>query len=67
MKPLNCLPNSAWHTWQTAGAAWRATHSDATQDDIETAANVFAGEPGWPPAGYSARFRAFKEGVRHGQ
>lgn len=56
-----CKRESAWHTWQTAGAAWKAATPNATTAETHAAASAFAAEPGWPDAGRHARFRAFLE------
>lgn len=61
-----CLPGSAWHEWQVAGYSWRVENPAASRDALEQAASQFAHEPGWPPAGVSARFRAFVQGAKEG-
>ena len=70
MKPYNCNKKSAWYTWQKAGYQWRVENPNATCNETKNANDLFALDTaglGPHSAVYGAKYRAFKEGLQHGQ
>lgn len=60
--PRNCLPGSAWHAWQIAGATWRANTWANTKGALLIAATAFASQATGENE-RQARKRAFIEGA----